>query len=357
MKGLKFFILLLISLLWLGGCSDAVRHALYETNVIADEYRYGDLYRLSNLPQFKESASDCPPVSPPADSARTHLYVLGDSFTEPSRLRQQDVPVSYFRRMQWDKPDTVQLDPAARNVLLIESVERHFREHADPSAATPIERQLVVVGDTNGTIGQKSVEASWGRQLTDLIHAKGIEERLETVLFSQNFFLWFREVKATLTQKAFNRISPNVSLSRDGKYLFTALDTDTTKIRNAVTAPLADAEVDTLVQEVNRATAYYRSKGFSQVILSIIPNKATLLDPTRQPYNHLIERVQQHSSLRVPTVDVYTLFRQQHQPVYARGDSHWNCTGRAIWLRAVAQQLRQPPPRVLLTKTGLIRQE
>ncbi|HEY0108148.1 MAG TPA: hypothetical protein VGB67_00905, partial [Fibrella sp.] len=129
MKSIAFIILLAVCLLWVGGCSKTVMHALYQTNIIADDYRYGDLYRLSNLPQFKDPVTPCPSRHVASDSARTHLYVIGDSFTEPERLGKQDFPISYYRRVQWGNQATVQLDTSAHNVLLIESVERHFREH------------------------------------------------------------------------------------------------------------------------------------------------------------------------------------------------------------------------------------
>ncbi|WP_375445558.1 hypothetical protein [uncultured Fibrella sp.] len=340
MKPIKYAILLIVCLLWVGGCSKTVMHLLYETGIIADDYRYGDLYRLSNLAQFKDPAAPCPPRAVAQDSTRTHLYVIGDSFTEPGRLGKQDVPVSYFRRVQWDEKDTVQLDPSAHNVLLIESVERHFREHA-ASSSGPIEN-LFIVADTNRTPGPEPVSLSWGQQLVDLVHSKGIEEQLETVLFSHDLFLWVRELKAALTLRAFDRVSPTVSLSHDKQHIFTGLDTDTTNRFNAGTSPLPKQELTGLVQTINETAARYQSAGFNRVILSIIPNKSTILDPG-PAYNHLIERVQGHARLTVPVVDTYSQYRQHahaSQPLYALGDSHWNCTGRAIWLDELAKKLR-----------------
>jgi len=340
MKVAKYTILLLISLLWIGGCSQPVMHLLYQVRVIADDYKYGDLYRLSNLPQFKDPVSPCPPRNVPPDSSRTHLYIIGDSFTEPERLSKQDFSVSYFRRVKWEKQQSIQLDSSARNILLIESVERHLREHAAAGSPSPIQN-FIVVTDSTKTISPEPSQPTLGKQLVDLIHADGIEERLETILFSQPFFLWFRELKAAVTLACFNRVSPNVALSRDGTHLFIALDTDSTKRLNAGTATLTDSEVAPLVQTVNEAATRYKSAGFDDVVLTIIPNKATILEPTRQPYNHLIERVQTHPALNVPVVDVLTPYRQQRQSVYALGDSHWNCTGRSIWLEAVTDQLKR----------------
>ena len=338
-KVLRYAILLIISFLWVGGCSQTVMHLLYKTNVAANDYQYGDLYRLSNLPQFKDPVTPCPPRYVSPDSARTHLYVIGDSFTEPERLSKQDFPVSYFRRIEWDKQEAIQLDSTARNVLLIETVERHFREHA----ASPIQN-ILVVSDTNRTNGPKLIRSSFGKQFIDFIHAEGIEERLETILFGQPVFQWFKEIKASLTLTSFNRVSPNVSLSQDQKHLFIALDTDATKLRNAGTSALEDGEVKNLIKTINEAATRYQSAGFDRVVLAIIPNKATILDPTLKPYNHLIERVQTHPELSVPVVDVLLSY-QQARNVYALGDSHWNCTGRAIWIDTVMKQFMKKKDR------------
>ena len=336
MKFFKYAILLIISLLWLGGCSRSVLLVLADAHIVVDDYRYGDLYRLSNLPQFKDPVTPCPARPVAADSTNIHLYVIGDSFTEPERLSKQDLPVSRFHRTAWDKQDTIQLDPAARNVLLIESVERHFREHA----AAPI-KNLFVISDSNRTNVPRQVPASWGSQLVVAIKGKGMEERLETVLFSHDFFLWFRELKAALTLTAFRRVSPTVSLSSNRHQIFIALDTDSTKTLNAGTSPVSDREISGLVATVNETATHYRALGFRQVLLSIIPNKATIQETARQRnYNHLIERVQTSPTLQVPVVDAYSLFQQRTQPLYALGDSHWNCTGRAIWIDAVLANLR-----------------
>ena len=92
---MKYPILLFIVILWLGGCSREVMQTLYKTGVIADDYRYGDLYRLSSLPQFKDPVQPCSPHPGPLQTQKgVSLHVIGDSFTEPERLSQRDFPGS-----------------------------------------------------------------------------------------------------------------------------------------------------------------------------------------------------------------------------------------------------------------------
>lgn len=335
MKFLRYTVIVVASLLWLGGCSRTVMHELYEVGLVQDDYRFGDLYRLSSLPQFKEVVPPCPPGPAYPDTSRTDLYIIGDSFTEPARLAKADLPVHALRYFHWDRDldQHVKLDTTHRNVLVIESVERHFRQHVE---VTPTQN-MRVVSDTIGTGGQGQ-PSDWGHTLVDWIKAKGIEERLETVLFSQDLFLWFREAKASLTLALFDRYNDQVSLSHDRKTIFSNLDTDPPMTSSFT--PLRDTYLDSLVRNLNQAADFYRKAGFDEVILSIIPNKVTMLEQDRGTYNHLIERVQQHPDLRLTVLDTYTPYRRSLVPLYAKGDTHWNCTGRAIWLAALRERLR-----------------
>lgn len=336
---MKYVILFIITILWLGGCSREVMQTLYKTGVIADDYRYGDLYRLSSLPQFKDPVRPCSPSNSPLQrggvGVKSALYVIGDSFTESERLSQRDFPGSDFLRTKWENKNTVQLDTAKRNVLLVETVERHFREHF----IQPTDNLTIAADTTRNKPSTASLNGephqSLTRRISDFIQSKGIEERLETVLFSHDVFLWFRELKASLNLNLFGRVAPTVGISQDQNHLFAGLDTDTTKHRNSSFAPLSDTELNALIDSVNATADRYRTLGFDAVYLSIIPNKASILDPTQGRYNHLIERVESHPRLRVPVISVYQDYKRQPANVYALGDSHWNCTGRTVWIEEV----------------------
>ncbi|MFN3488998.1 MAG: hypothetical protein ACK4YV_07680, partial [Emticicia sp.] len=56
-------------------------------------------------------------------------------------------------------------------------------------------------------------------------------------------------------------------------------------------------------------------------------------------YNHLIERVQQHSDLKTPFFDIYTPYHHSKNVLYEKGDSHWNCEGKQMWLDLVNAKL------------------
>ncbi|MFD2569121.1 hypothetical protein ACFSUS_00660 [Spirosoma soli] len=330
MRIFRYLVLLAAAVLWASGLLSTVSHWLYEAKVIVDDYRYGDLYRISALPQFKLPQPVCPASHRASDTASTHLYLIGDSFSEKERISQNDFRVSHYQRIRWDFPQRAQLDPTKRNVLLIETIERHFQDHF----RMPI-NDLIVESDTSKAPTPKQ---SWGQRLAKDFHWKDVEERLESALFSQDWAFWFKELKARLTLNWFDRYNTGVSLSKDRRNIFLNSDTDTTS-RLSSFSPLSDQEVDKLVDSVNAVAARYKKLGFDEVYLSIIPNKATILEPNRDVYNHLIERVQQHPTLRVPTIDTYDAFRKASSSPYLISDTHWTCDGRAIWLNLVRTEI------------------
>lgn len=335
MRLLRYFTLITALVLWAGGLSSTVSHWLYETGVIVDDYRFGDLYRLSALPQFKQAQPVCPTSRPSSDTASTHLYIIGDSFSEPQRISQSDFPVSHYQRVAWDFQQRAQLDTTRRNVLILESVERHFREHF----ARPVS-ELVVEADTTQTPTLRPTLWQW---IKKDIHWGQVEERLESTLFSHDWAFWFKELKATLTLNWFNRWSSSVSLSDNGQNLYLSSDTDTTKTLNSSFSVLTDQEVNKLVDSVNAVAARYRQLGFDEVYLSIIPNKASILETERSDYNHLIERVQNHPKLSVSPIDIYTRYRKAPASPYLKSDTHWDCLGRAMWLEQVNRVLNASP--------------
>ncbi|WP_077921816.1 hypothetical protein [Spirosoma sp. 209] len=330
MRFLRYAVLVTAGIFWLCGLSATVSHWLYEAGVIADDYRYGDLYRLSALPQFKQEQPTCTPSNRDSDTASTHLYIIGDSFSEPQRITKDDFRVSHYQRVHWYNKQRAQLDTSKRNVLLIETIERHFRDHV----TQPV-RELVVDADTNQS--RLPPPTGWERVKTD-IHWSDVEQRLETALFSHQWAFWFKELKATLTLRWFDRSNEGVSLSRNRQHIFLNSDTDTSSVLSSY-SPLTSAQVDAYVDSLNATADYYKQQGFDAVYLSIIPNKASILEPNRYAYNHLIERIQQHPKLAVPTIDVYSPFSQAPASPYLKSDTHWDCEGRAIWLRLVREKI------------------
>jgi hypothetical protein len=337
-KILKYSVLIFASYLWLQAYSPLI----YKTSpLFPDDYRNGDLYHLSYLPQFKEKLPICQSQKRSQNVQNVNLYVIGDSFTEEQRVNKNDINAINYLNVHWNKCLEIQLDTTKKNVLILETVERTFKNHFS--------------GEVNNINLDRKIEKidsnkSWKRTLIEKINQivlfifpekDGIEQRFEASLFSYDFFLKFRELKAMINQSIFDRIEKKVVLSEDKNNIFfseEALHTDS----HSAFYPLTEVEKDSLILTINKSGEKYLKAGFDEVYLSIIPNKVSILSPNLGAYNHLIERIQNDSKLTIPLIDTYTEFKKNPSIYYLKSDSHWTCEGRDVWLNKVNKILSKP---------------
>lgn len=327
-KTIKYLILLIAIFLWIQAYSPFVYKS---SGIFPDDYRYGDLYRLSYLPQFKEKATDCTSTSEGnVNKLPIHLFVIGDSFTDAERVSEADFKAEKYTYIHWAKQDNIQLDTTKKNILILETVERTFKDHLSQNVSN-----FYTINQTESEI---QVNYSWKHKLKENIEKaivfcfpKGTEERLEHTLFNYDFFLWFRELKATLNFKLFGRVETKVVLSEDKKNIFYSEEADSTNSQSAF-YPVNQTEIDKFVINLNEAREKYLKFGFDEVYLSIIPNKVSILSPNLGTYNHLIERIQSNPRLQIPLISTYSIFKKYPQKYYLKSDTHWTCEGREIWL-------------------------
>ncbi|MFN8346784.1 MAG: hypothetical protein U0X91_17415 [Spirosomataceae bacterium] len=338
----KYTALFVFSLLWVAGCHPFLRRTAFEWGLTKDSYRYGDLYRLSNLAQFKQPAETCPKKFAGIQSKKNAaLYIIGDSFTEEARVNADDFNSTGYRRIHWNDSLRITLDTTKRNILVLQTVERHFREHF----AVPVHQFEVVSSASPQVAPPPAPSPSLSDFFTTLYNdaektLKESEESLASFLFSGDVFLRLKEIKAGINLQWFDRHSEQVALSPDKKHILFHWDTDSTRITSSFHY-LPDNELLKLVQQVNQTEAYYKKMGFDAVYLSLIPNKTSILAPEMGPYNHLVERVQHHPLLKTPFIDSWTPFSQYRAEVYSLSDTHWSCQGRAIWLEKVNEMIRK----------------
>ncbi len=325
MKFLKYIALVFFGSIWLIGAN--VSMSSWADDFVPDEYRYGDLYRLSNLPQFKERLVQCQPLHSSIVNRKSeiaNLYLVGDSFTEKERIDSSFFSVNYYQNVHWNDLATIRLDTTRKNILILETVERHFREHF----ASTIQNYSTKI------ITRPTETKTWLDKLGNGL--KKTDDRIQKIGLSSDFFLWFKEKKAQLNYRFFGRTSDNVTVRNN--QVFYSLDTDSTRI-NSCFNYLPDNELDKLVAEANRTRSYYKGMGFDEVYLSIIPNKTSILAPEMGRYNRLIERVEQHPNLQVPILSIWKEFNANKKNVYLHSDTHWTCEGQAIWLDKVNKLL------------------
>ena len=337
-KILKYFVLITAIYLWLQAYSPIIYKS---SQLFPDDYRYGDLYHLSYLPQFKETLPICKPDKITNKVQNVNLFVIGDSFTEEQRVTKNDIIAATYTNIHWSKQTHIQLDTTKKNILILETVERTFKDHF-----------LVEVNNfkLNKNTQKEEIAKSWKKVLKEKIQEvvvfifpekDSIEQRFEASLFSYDFFLKFRELKALINHQIFGRVEKKVILSRDKNHLFfseEALSSDS----HSAFYPFLDIEKDNLIININSIRKKFLKAGFDEVYLSIIPNKVSVISPDLGDYNNLIQRVQNSPKLEAPIIDVYSEFKKNPTKYYLKSDSHWTCEGRNIWLNKVNKIVLNP---------------
>ncbi|MGR3810054.1 hypothetical protein [Jiulongibacter sp. NS-SX5] len=318
MRILKYIALLFFAFFWFLGCSPKAAKWMAENGLVKDDYRYGDLYRMSNLSKFKEEKPVCQNQKPEKQE-NTHLVLAGDSFTEDGRMAADDFAAKEFTKIRVDQVSYVELDTSDQNILIIETVERHFRER--------------FAEQWNGVSLIEPREMEEDQSFLELVNFD-MPYSLElhnTVLFGYEMTMKIREWKSWINYQLFDRVDDGVALSKNGEHLLYHLPSKS-GISSAFDE-ISDEEIDALVKHVNETQEYYSSVGFDKVILSVVPNKTSILGTDLGTYNKLVSRIQKHPNLQMPILDSYTEFSKLGAAAYALGDTHWSCEGQYYWLK------------------------
>ncbi len=328
MKALKYIALVIFGFLWFLGCSRPTVVYLVDNGFIGDDFRYGDLYRLSNLSGYRVPVEKCD--SPyPGTPAPVTLYLAGDSFTEEGRVnRNEYASAGYFRSFVADVEVLPEL-VSGKKILVIETVERHLRERFSEK---PWRNWILPETVAEAPPSAPFSFARLYRAILDY-EIPYREEMHESVLFSNDFILRIKELKADFNYRVFGRVDPKVGVLK-GELVY---DLDLAPGISSVYDPVPDEEITRIVKHANATRSYYQSLGFDEVYLSIIPNKSSLLIKDDTAYNHLVERVENHRELQMPVISVWQEFTTQNY--YQKGDSHWDCAGQKVWVDKVNERL------------------
>lgn len=335
-KLIKYLVLIIAIYLWIQAYSPFVYQEIGgKLGLFPDDYRFGDLYRLSYLPQFKQDAFECEHEHF-EEKKPLQLFLIGDSFTEEPKINLNDFPIEKYQYIHWAKQANYQLDNTKRTILILETVERTFKEHFSQVANNFSNQERSI---NEKTSFKQKIEKKVDEFEKNIV-PKGTEDRLTHTLFNYDFFLWLRELKANLNLNVFDRTENEVVLSKDKTHIFYQEEADSTDLHSAF-YPVNQAEIDKFVKNINQTRTKYLNAGFDEVYLSIIPNKVSILSPNLGKYNHLIERIQTDKRLQTPVIDTYSIFRESPQKYYLKSDTHWTCEGREVWLKKVNSILVQ----------------
>jgi hypothetical protein len=325
MKLFKYAVLIFASLIWLSGISPTVFEFLGKHHLMQDGYQFGDLFRLSNLSAFKQRVEPCVPEKPSrhASSKKVHLYIIGDSFTTPERIDPASYAADSIIYHKWDYPFLLDIDTSVTNILLMECVERHFRQKFD----TP-QPNFVQYSATNSPATQHK---PFIQKLESFFDSKAVEGRLDMLLFQNDLIMYAKQWKADFNYYVFDRVTQDARLVNQDRDMVYMLDVDTPS-KTSSFSTLDDAEVDAIVMNLEKSQILAKQAGFDHVILSIIPNKVSVVAPDYGPYNHLIERIYASPSLTVPNIDVFQDFKKMGTASYLKSDTHWTCEAEYLWL-------------------------
>ncbi|MCF8325775.1 MAG: hypothetical protein K9I84_12515 [Leadbetterella sp.] len=321
MKILKYFALFLFAFLWFLGCSKTATNSLYDNKIVEDDFRYGDLYRLANLPDFRVKVEKCDDDFK-GEKSDVALFLAGDSFTEKGRLQSDNFATEKFERGFVAESNKGFNLPNGKKILVIETVERHFRERFQQPWRN------WDVATKNEVLSQQTLK----EKLLD-IKVPYNTQMHESLLFGTDFMMKIREIKAQINLRLFGKTDDKVKL-HNGHLLYYL---DVNPGISSCFDKIEDSEVDLMVNNANLTYEYYKGLGFDEVYLSIIPNKTSILAQDLGEYNHLVERIEGNSNLKMPIISIFKDFQMKN--LYLKGDSHWNCEGQKIWVDKVNEKL------------------
>jgi len=249
-----------------------------------------------------------------------------------------------FSRWGFDGTLEIRLDTSQINVLLIETVERNFRAIPQANYVNKI------------TFSKRTSQSSYNKGISVIeaglpitkeelmqfhkrIYNPDINQNLEFNLFDYLVFTPFKEMKAWLNLKLFNRVPQEISIIDNCPFLFLRETVDPSSDLSSFKS-LPDKEVNDIVIRINNVYEYYKKKGFTEVFFSVIPNPVSMIAPGYKKYNDIIRRVQNHPYLNAPMINVIDYFKHDPAMMYNSSDSHWKVNGFYIWLNTFNRRLR-----------------
>ncbi|WCT12952.1 hypothetical protein [Mucilaginibacter jinjuensis] len=310
----------------------------------SDKYIYGDLYGFSYLPHFRmkdqKGKRNFITFQTPQQFKDIDIYAMCDSYTgelfsEPSLFYHVDK--TQFAVLSNRQTVPAKLDPHKRNILVLETSERNVRPVYKDTA------YLTHFLDFNS--GEQNNDQAGGAKPAKKIKLKfklkDIDPNIEFNIWDYRFLTPFKELKAQVSYSMFNRVNHDVYVSDDQKYLLFAKTIDTVNLESAF-KPIGKPELNDIINTMNRAYDYYKSKGFDEVYIAIIPNPVTILYPHYKgnTYNELIPLIQNNKALKCKVIDAYTPFKSSKAHLYSYSDTHWTFDGEKVWLSLLNKELR-----------------
>ncbi|MHA8065769.1 hypothetical protein V7S76_03700 [Aquirufa sp. ROCK2-A2] len=330
-------------------------------------YQYGDLFGLSFLKDFKVRKIDYvdKPLHVDQLPRDLSLYMICDSYVfgpfegkSDYFSRVKDFHILKLKDPQWNPP---KFNPKNKNILVFEIVLRNVYNQMNMKNITDKSNFSNLSALPTNSISGSSVPiqttppesfnllddvrkwmSSVNQKVMRTLYHKNIETHLELIMFDFNFLLPLKVWKAEWFFKYFNRINGAVVLSKDRKFLFMENTVDP-KYKGSSNYPISDAEIEEQVNQINQLNDFFKSKGFDQVLFSIIPNPYDLVSSQEFGQNNQIKRVLASKNLKAKLFDISPHLAVNAQNNFFPSDSHWNANGSKIWLTEFNKYLNSIP--------------
>ncbi len=315
----------------------------YNLFVQSDRWHDGDLYGLCYLHPFKQELApfkSYPTITGKPDTNRI-LYIIGDSYLADKTLNGAfdafDNVVYLDRRFPFGP---IVLDTTKQNYLLMEFAERNLPGYS-------LKKTGEITWQVNDIHDKKYQDKSNAQQYTamkpvsfferigNIIFNKDLSRNLELMLFDHKAYTPVKEAKASFNYNLLGQMFPKeVAISTDQQRLFLNITVDTSNAESSFKFK-SNQDIRIITARLDSARDYYQAIGFKKVYLSVIPNTVSLCDNKRMTYNHLLQRVEQHTDL--PDISIFNQFSttQPKHNLFYYNDAHWNPHGFDLWVNIV----------------------
>jgi len=284
------------------------------TLFIPSPYRYGDLYYFSNMPGFRSKTIDHKKNKFVNPVSNIRLTIIGDSYM--NGITKENFKTQEYDALDWGYiPDTIpQIDTSKTNILILETTERYARWRLR-------RRYLIYLGNKNNSVPKHEIKLN-------------AEDNLQYLLTNFDMMNRVKEIKSYMYLALFNRFDSRIAKPNGAERLYLNETIDENLITSSY-SHIDDAEIDEIVKNLTLVKGDALYQGYDEVYFSIIPNAASIYNYNQKKYNHLIERIHNHDSLKMKFINAYQLLSESKNNVFHYSDSHWNTLGSQLWLDEV----------------------
>jgi hypothetical protein len=343
MKRAFAFLVMIVLLLVLGISSSdqAMRwlsksRYLQEGNLGSDKYRYGDLYGLSYLPDFRMLKDTSLIVNQFTSAGRrdTDLYIIGDSYLY-SYIQMDTANFArskrvFFRKWSEGGASPIAIHPSGnKKVLLIESVERNIASVID---------LLSVKAHLEEYDAPLTWNESLNATLKDALYDPRLEQNIDFTLFNFQGLSFLKSLKAQANLDIFKRTTPEVVLSKDHQFLYMKETMDSLQ-KGSSFYPFSSEDIQVLLGRMTKIEQYAHIRGFDEVIFSLIPNPVAITRTESRRTNQLIVSLSKANHVRLHILDPTQVLAKGGKSYFFKSDSHWNQQGAQAWLNQLNQYL------------------